>query len=103
MSEIKYRETMWAELEVDVYVGPNCDEHRPIWSGGAEGDNGGPERFYGPIMLEPGTFPPGTKVVVSVPVCPSCGTARDIPLDMNAGGKCDCGFDWRRWDEGQYS
>lgn len=46
-------------------------------------------------------WPPGTRVVILVPVCPQCGD----PADMNgADGKhrrrwpaCKCGFSWNKF------
>jgi hypothetical protein len=92
-AELKMRQTMWAELKVDCYDGPNCDQHRPYWDGYAEGDKqGGP--IGNTITLSAMTFPAGTKVKIFVPACPQCNETSET---------CECGFDWRKWAEEQYA
>ena len=99
--KLKYREVMWAEQAPDVYDGPNCDQHRPDWrtneDGSGEVDTGGQDI----LELAASTFPAGTKVVISVPLCPTCGDSADLGHHM--GGKCDCGFDWKAWANDEYS
>ena len=43
-------------------------------------------------------FPPGTKIEVSIPICPEC----DTPAELNELD-CDCGFDWESWTLDIYS
>ena len=90
---MEMREIMWAELKVDVYDGPSCDQHRKYWNARCDGDMGD-ESTPDPILLDVQFFPPGTKVTVLVPVCPECG------MDS---GDCGCGYDWKAWVEQQYS
>lgn len=111
MKPLEYEVVMWAELWPDVYDGPNCDQASPQWKAGAEGDKGDDDLSSDPLVLEPRTFPPGTKVVVSVPICPECDLTIDYfgfnpPMtdeDEWKVGKCDCGFDWKDWMDGEYS
>lgn len=95
--ELKYRTIMWAEMSPDVYDGPNCDEHSPRWETYCEGDKGGSEFLFGDIILDPATFPPGTKIEISVPLCPKCETEEE----MHDNNICD--FNWRQWTEEKYS
>lgn len=95
--DVEYHETMWAEMKPDCYAGENCDELEPRWWAFAEGDMGDgcdPD----PIELSPATFPPGTKVVISVPVCPSCHE----PNHNTGFQDCDCGFSWESWARDRY-
>ena len=87
------QEIMWAELKVDVYDGPNCDQHRPYWNAFSDGDKQDDD-VDGDIVLSPTHFPPGTKIVISIPNCPDCDEIVDI---------CTCGFDWKNWVEEKYS
>lgn len=102
MSGVEYIEVMWAEQHPDVYDGPRCDQIRHDWHlgeiGGKDGMTGGNDV----IELKADTFPPGTKVVISVPLCPGCGDSAD--LGHHAGkGVCDCGFDWNEWARDEYA
>lgn len=98
MSAIKYQEIMWATMQPDCYDGENCDQIRPQWNAYADGDKEG--GFEDLITLNPSNFPPGTKVVISVPCCPyeRCGLPA---FDVNT--PCNCGFDWKEWTLNKYS
>lgn len=87
-------EVMRAELRVDCYDGPSCDQHRKYWNAYAEGDMQDDDMSEKELTLNLDHFPPGTKVVVTVPECPEC--------DMDVES-CDCGFDWKNWVAEQYS
>lgn len=91
--EIRYHEIMRAEIKVDIYDGPKCDQHRKYWNAYADGDKQD-DSFSEDIKLSLDMFPPGTKVSIEVPCCPECG----VPIDL-----CDCGFDWKIWVEERYS
>jgi hypothetical protein len=98
---------MWADMEPDCYGGNTGDQIRPRWNTYADGDKeGGYEDL---LTLDPATFPPGTKLVISIPGCPNCGEPWfPDPIRYEAGGplyhgKCDCGFDWDAWVLEQYS
>jgi hypothetical protein len=102
-----HRETMWAEMKPDLYGGKNCDKLVPQWSCYAEGDKDGEDGLTA-LELAARTFPPGTKVVVSEPLCPDCGQVRCPKFPTPArgaiyAGPCECGFDWDAWVESQYS
>lgn len=107
MTEIKHTETMWAEMKPDIYAGKNCDEIRPQWECHADGDTEADTR--GLIELCAKTFPPGTKIVISEPLCPKCGIPRIPSFPTNKrneplySGPCECGFDWDKWVQEQYS
>ena len=94
-AKLEYRTIMWAEMEPDIYSGENCDEHMPRWRCSCEGDKGDtidPD----PIELAANTFPPGTKITVSVPCCPKCGQ------EVECCEADDCSFDWKFWTECKY-
>lgn len=76
------------------------DEHEPMWEGSADGDMGS-DTDKSPIILKPSDFPPGTKVVVSEPLCPKCGECFENCMVRGRPGDCD--FDWKNWAEEQYS
>jgi hypothetical protein len=84
---------MWAELQVDVYDGPNCDQHRKYWNAYTDGDMQD-DNFEGDLVLSLKNYPHGTKVTISIPECPKCYETTDT---------CNCGFDWKNWVEEQYS
>ena len=98
---MKYHEIMRAQQAPDVYDGPECDQHRPRWVGSAEGDMDGDGEISDVLELVARTFPPGTKVAVSVPVCPDCETPADAHSDQT--DKCECGFDWKEWATNEFS
>lgn len=89
---------MEAELAVDVYEGPNCDQHRPYWKGWGEGDKCSPSELPDPLQMLSSTFRPGTRVFVYEPVCPRCTQIREL-----CEGDEGCDFDWRQRDEEHYS
>ena len=99
---MKYLEVMWATQKPDIYDGSNCDEHRPDWQtnerGSGEVDTGG----QGLLELKADCFPAGTKIVISVPMCPNCEESADLG-HFAKSKKCDCGFDWKEWTENEYS
>lgn len=103
--KLKMHETMWAEMHPDVYDGPNCDQVRPDWEVGAEGDKCSPSSHGDQLELSAKTFPPGTTVVVSVPMCPNCSEPADYYFNHLDGtmDKCQCGFDWNDWVQNEYS
>lgn len=103
-----YTETTTAEMKPDCYGGKTCDQIVPRWWTYADGDKeDGYE--YEPLRLDARTFPPGTKISISEPVCPGCGETRSpkFPRPKKGqplyAGPCDCGFDWDAWVLGQYS
>ncbi|WP_029066529.1 hypothetical protein [Labrenzia sp. DG1229] len=102
---MEFRETQSAVQAPDIYDGPKCDQHRPQWTGSAEGDQDGPEPIGETIELAANTFPPGTRVTIEEPECPECGM---VPTHMNKPGQsgnweCDCDFDWKNWADEQFS
>ena len=106
MTNMKYQETMWAEMKPDLYAGPDCDKLKPQWELHADGDMDSGNQTT--IKLSARTFPPGTKIVISEPTCPECGELRE-PKNPGRGaavivygGPCLCGFDWDAWVGEQY-
>jgi len=86
------KEIMWGEIKVDIYTGPKCDQHKPYWNVYYEDDKED-DNSKDDLVLSIETLPPGTKVVVSVPICPKCDQEQET---------CNCGFDWKEWIEGEY-
>jgi hypothetical protein len=107
LKAVEYTETMWAEMKPDCYGGKTCDKIEPQWWTYADGDKeGGYE--HAPLQLAARTFPPGTKIVVSEPLCPQCSEPREpkFPTPKKGplyAGPCRCGFDWDAWVLGEYS
>jgi hypothetical protein len=102
----KLRETMWAEMTPDCYGGATCDKIVPRWYAHADGDRDGD--YEGTLKLASRTFPPGTKIVISEPLCPKCEALREpiYPTPKRGplySGKCECGFDWDEWTLEQFS
>ena len=88
MSVLSYQEVMWAEMKPDLYDGPGCDQVKPAWSCFCDGDKDGEDGLE-LIELAANTFPPGTKIVVSLPECPEC---HEIVELCQSSEYCD--FDW---------
>ncbi|UWS09851.1 hypothetical protein K4K98_11030 [Phaeobacter inhibens] len=101
------RETMRAEMVPDVYADQNCDQHEPRWMGSTEGDidSGGDVGIDGVILLDAKIFPPGTKITVSEPECPDCGTVPTLQSTHPAEQiwQCECDHDWRAWANTEFS
>jgi hypothetical protein len=95
--KLQYRTVQQAEMSPDIYDGPNCDSVRPRWVSDVEKE--GPVEISGNINLDPAAFPPGTRVLIQVPECLSCG----LDAEFAKNGKCECGFDWHAWRDNQYS
>jgi hypothetical protein len=96
MSDNEYQAIMWAERKTDCYDGETCDQLRPYWNAYADGDKQDDD-VTGCIELDPKHFPPGTKITVSVPVCPEC----HLQVELCEGS--DCEFDWKEWEINEYS
>lgn len=108
MAEIARRETQWAVMSPDVYGGNTCDKVEPRWLCEADGDHGGADHQTKPLQLSARTFPPGTKVTISEPLCPQCQQLREPiwPTPKKGpiySGKCGCGFDWDAWVSAEFS
>lgn len=97
MSETEYQEIMWAEMKPDVYSGEHCDEIAPQWETYIDGDMES-NTMSDPIILDCKGFPPGAKIVISLPCCPECGYQVEL-CQQNQ----DCNFDWENWAKTQYS
>lgn len=104
---IKYQITQWAEMSPDVYGGAKCDKIVPRWKAGALSDMGDSDTLL-ILKLAARTFPPGTKITIEEPACPTCGELREPIYPMPSrkpifSGPCTCGFDWDNWTQDQYS
>ena len=99
-----YDDVMWGTMEPDCYGGETYDELVPRWNCHAADDKGGPDTSD-VVSLAAKTFPPGTTIVISVPVCPECGESSDCALEHSTGkmNNCSCGFDWVEWARNEYS
>jgi hypothetical protein len=95
--KLNYLETMWAEMKPDIYGGESAEEHIPLWYLTCLGDKGD-VADSNEIQLAANTFPPGTKIVISVPCCPKCDQEVEM-CQLDEG----CDFDWHEWTEGRYS
>jgi len=97
--------TMRAEAKPDLYAGKTCDQLRPRWYTRCQGEEG--EYHDDDIVLDPKQFPPGTKVTIAEPLCPTCGETRGQKFPFQSppvfDAKCECGFDWEVWVANQYS
>lgn len=102
MSKLDYLEVMWAEQAPDIYDGPRCDQHRPDWRTSELDCKSMPEGGNDLLELKADNWPAGTKIVISVPICPDCGESAELG-GLAASKKCDCGFDWKEWAENEYS
>lgn len=101
----KFNETMWFTMRPDMYGGENCDEMVPNWHCYAAGDKDADDQTT-PLILDPSSFPPGTKITVEEPACPQCGETRHIdprPTPPRFDSKCECGFDWDAWVQNEFS
>jgi hypothetical protein len=106
---MNFRETMTAQQAPDLYSGPNSDQSEPRWRTSTECDKGDGEELD-TLKLAARTFPPGTKVSISEPECPNCGS---VPTDLGdlpdeKGGwftswRCECDFDWRAWTANEFA
>lgn len=90
---LKMQEVAWSERTAYCYGGETCDQIEPRWDGYWDGDKEGEENSDD-IVLDPKTFPPGTRVTVSFPTCPECSEIQET---------CECGFDWDKWVLDTYS
>ena len=101
---IQYSGEFYAEMKPDVYGGPNFDQHIPDWEAWAEGDKDSPGSMGPELVMYAKVWPPGTKITVEVPCCPSCGMPASINSSTMAMNEfCICGFNWKEWAEDRYS
>lgn len=97
MSEkLDRHEIMWAEMKPDCYGGDSCDQLIPRWAGFAEGDMDS-DVSTDDFVLDPKLFPPGTKISITVPLCPMCHQVPELCQHDEF-----CNFDWLDWTYGQY-
>lgn len=99
---MKRRETMHAVQAPDVYAGDGCDEHEAQWSGCAAGDKDGEGVIGKTISLNADTFPPGTRISISEPVCPIC-EAVPSRSRVSDNWSCECDFNWRDFAADHFS
>ncbi|WP_444942732.1 hypothetical protein ACJJIK_10775 [Microbulbifer sp. ZKSA006] len=92
----EFQEIAWVEMTPDVYDGPNCDQIKPQWTGAFKDDMDS-ENGLGSISFDAKHFPPGAKIVVSVPCCPECGAEPEL---CQSDDSCD--FDWDFWARDTY-
>lgn len=102
MDEVERVETMWAEVKVDCYNGENGDEHEKYWNAYANGDKQD-DNFKEDIVLDLEQYPAGTKVIISEPICPKCSEVYGNCMVRGYGNNNECNFDWKNWEEEQYS
>ncbi len=111
MNRINQSTMMRAEVQADVYGGPECDVVSTYFNMYCEGDMDGDDSTDD-IIIELSTLPAGAIVTVTYPCCPNCHIPREDEFESISGGrmriighvdKCDCGFDWNNWIQEQYS
>jgi hypothetical protein len=107
--QMHYVERQTFRQEPHCYDGETCDQHRPRWmtSYPKEGDEEDGETLK--LEIPATSMPPGSRVTIEVPCCPSCGD----PADMNVGTgetpshrewpACRCGFSWKNWVEENFA
>jgi len=108
---MKFHPTMTAEVKVDCYAGETCDQHRKYFDMYCDGDMDGGECAEKEIVINLEHLPPGALITVKYPRCPSCGQPREDSMNFVEGvykitghpDTCDCGFDWHKWADEQYS
>ena len=90
-------------MRPDLYDGDECDQVKPQWYSEMDGDMC-PEEGLEVIDYAAIVFPPGTKITISVPCCPKCGTPSENISDCGGfiGGSA-CDFDWKNWMNEKYS
>ena len=106
MAKIQYEEVDEIAMQPDVYSGDSCDEVKPRWMANVEKEGWCDEGET--LTLAAKHFAPGTRIVVMVPVCPTCGLnanyCHNLPEHSRAEeGICECGFNWNEWALDQYS
>lgn len=97
--ELQTTDVMQAEMQPDIYA--KSGKHKPDWVGVETGSKDGPDSIGPLITLGAEHFPPGSTVVVNIPLCPRCEESADAALNHETGQmrKCTCGFDWVAWAE----
>jgi len=104
--EIRFCDRQTFTMEPYCYDGELCDGLRPRWmtSYPKEGKEEDGEVLR--LEIDASSLPPGSRVVIEVPVCPQCGDPADIKVDCLEKHKewpdCECGFSWKKWTYEQY-
>jgi len=96
MNDLHYKTFITSEMNPDVYAGDNCDQIRPRWWSYADGDMDGD--FINTLEFNCKDFPPGTRVILSLPCCPQCGQDSEMCSEYEG-----CDFDWKNWTDEEYS
>ena len=52
------------------------------------------QAIEGNIEFDAKAFPPGTRVFIEVPLCPTCNMEPEL---------CECDFDWKAWVNYEFS
>lgn len=95
-----YMDVLNVDIRVNIYSGPNHDEHKKYWNARAVGDMQD-ENFSEPeLTINLVDYPPGTKVIVREPLCPLCYDSYQNCMIRTGPGACT--FDWKAWTEEQY-
>lgn len=90
------------EMKPDCYGGERFNEHIPKWWGYSEGDKQD-DTSEAPLRFDPKDYPPGTKIVLTEPLCPKCGECYQNCMVRGYGNQDECNFDWNQWAEEQYA
>ncbi len=95
MREFEYNNIAQAERKIDFYCGENCDEQEAQWDTFFYTDKDG-ETMSEPLELDPNNFPAGTRIFISVPLCPQCQYERSEDYQICWNDNCD--YDWSEFD-----
>ena len=90
----------------DCYDGATCDKLRPRWMTSYPKHGNEEDGEVLRIEMHARDYPPGTRVIIEVPVCPKCGDPGDFVQPKTRRRKwprCDCGFSWAKWAVEQFS
>jgi len=106
MNRMHMHDSQTYRMEPDCYDGERSDQMRPTWitSYPKEGDENIGATLD--LKLSAPEFPPGTRIIIQVPMCPNCTIPADYGAQDFSGREwpdCECGFSWEKWAESQYS
>jgi DnaJ-class molecular chaperone len=92
---------MRAEVKADCYGGDTFDQVTKHFNVYCEGDKQD-DTSNDDIVIALKDLPPGARIEIRYPACPSCGASRGDMVEagkiVGHDAKCfTCGFDWEAW------
>lgn len=95
----EFREIGYAEVQADCYRGEKFDQVNHTFYAHFDGDMDSEEIDV--LELSASTFPPGTKVVISTPICPYC---KEEPYYRGPNDFACCDeMDWKEYAMERFS